>query len=50
VFIISAKFHLKDPSGLGDPSTETLELTRRRFLWDVSNDPTIKADDPVGAG
>jgi hypothetical protein len=31
VFIISPKFGLKAPSGLGDPSIESLELTRRRF-------------------
>jgi hypothetical protein len=49
VIIIFPKFCLKAPSGLGDPSIESLELTRRRFFWAVSDDPTLRADDPVGA-
>jgi hypothetical protein len=32
VFIISPKFRLKAPSGLGDPSIESLELTRGHFF------------------
>jgi hypothetical protein len=31
LFIISPKFRLKAPSGLGDPSVESLELNRGRF-------------------
>jgi hypothetical protein len=31
VFIISLKFRLKAPSGLGDPSIESLELNCGRF-------------------
>jgi hypothetical protein len=42
-------FRLKAPSGLGDPSIKSLELTRGQFFWDVSDDPTLRADDPVGA-
>jgi hypothetical protein len=40
VFIISPKFCLKAPSGLGDPSIESLELTRGRFFWAVQEVPT----------
>jgi hypothetical protein len=50
VFIISAKFRLKAPSGLRDPSIEILELTHRRFFWVVPDEPTLKVDDPAGAG
>jgi hypothetical protein len=31
VFIISLKFHLKTPIGLGDPSIESWELFRELF-------------------
>jgi hypothetical protein len=41
VFIISPKFRLKAPSGLGDPSIERLEWSRGRFFLSCqgSSDP-----------
>jgi hypothetical protein len=48
VFIISPKFRLKAPSGLGDPSIESLELTRGRFFWAVQEVPTLRLYVLVG--
>jgi hypothetical protein len=43
VFIISPKFRLKAPSGLRDPSIESLELNRGRFsgLPRVNHPPMV---------
>jgi hypothetical protein len=43
VFIISPKFRLKAPSGLGDPSIKSLELNRGRFsgLPRVTHPPMV---------
>jgi hypothetical protein len=48
VFIIFPKFRLKASSGLGDPSIESLELTRGRFFWAVQEVPTLRLYVPVG--
>jgi hypothetical protein len=47
VFVIFPMFRLKAPSGLGDPLIERLELTHGRFFWALSDDSTLRVDDPV---